>query len=177
MKTPLFLFVFFLWTTALCAQDADTLTKKKIIQIGYITESGASNGAVLRGIEFQSKFLFGKHRLVKGDRLIATYFDVGYSYFAASDYSLGQLNAGLGITYPLFFINMDVGLGAVGYHGQVYEESFIGKKIDFGGYIGAHIPFGREGGIYIKLWSPGGITMLSNNSYSSPNFLSVGFQL
>ncbi len=177
MKTILFTLALLLNVAVLCAQDNDSLTKKQVIQIGYVTEAGAGNGAALKGIEIQSKFLFGKHTLVNGKRLLAPYLEAGYSYFAGTDYGLGQGNVGLGFTFPFLFVNMDLGVGGVWYHGQVYGESWTSKKIDAGFYLGGHIPIRRGGGIYAKYWLPGGITALIGDTYSSPTLFSVGIQL
>jgi hypothetical protein len=183
MKNTYLLFFLLFTAVGAIAQGGDTITRKTIIQFGYASEYlDGGNAAALSGFEAQLKWLFGKHKLAKGQQLdIAAYFNIGYSYFPSSDYSLGQGNIGIGLNTPSpvlgKFLRMDIGLGAVFYHGTISGKSWVGKKPDFGGYAGLSIPFGRRGGIYAKYWMPGAITALSSDdSYISPTFITVGVE-
>lgn len=164
------------------AQSNDSITKKSIIQVGYVSEYiDGGSASRLSGVETQLKYLLGRHRFAKGESPdILAYFNAGYTYFPNTDYSLGQINMGFGINTqaPLFgkYLRMDISLGATYYHGTVYDKTWYGKSIDFGGAVGLSIPLKNNFGIYGKFWMPGAITMLSDDSYLPPMFITAGIE-
>lgn len=174
-------FLFFI-SYAIKAQTADSITRKTIKQIGYVSEYiDGGSASRLAGVEAQIKYLLGRHRFAKGESPdILTYFNVGYSYFPNTDYSLGQLNAGFGINTeaPLLgkFLRMDISIGAAYYHGTISDKAWYGKTVDFGGAIQLSIPIKNNFGIYGKLWMPGAFSMLSDDSYLPPVFITAGIE-
>jgi hypothetical protein len=162
-------------------QVSDTLTKRGIVQFGYLSDNmyGESKGAFLQGVEGQVKWFFKAQKIVKGGRLKDVgYLNVGYTYFPNANYSLGQFNAGIGFALPVLWniARMDIGIGAAGYHGSVGETTWSGTKIDFGGHAGISVPLGRRFGLYGKIWIPGAFTMLSEDTYIPPFFISAGIE-
>lgn len=162
-------------------QVPDTLTRRCIFEVGYITDNAdlETSGSFLRGVEGQIKWLFKAQKIPKGERLRdAGYFNVGYAYFPGATYGLGQFNAGVGVALPIFrnIARMDLGIGAAGYHGSVGENKWSGTKIDLGGHAGLSVPVGRRLGWFGKLWMPGLFTMLSEDSYIPPIFISTGIE-
>ncbi|MGN6164398.1 MAG: hypothetical protein ACTHOF_07650 [Flavisolibacter sp.] len=161
-------------------QAGDTINKKVIAQLGYVSEYVDGGGSGLNGIEAQFKYLFGKHLLAKKGTLgEALYVHTGFTVFTGAYYSLNQLTGGIGFTSPFLisFLHMDLGLQTAYYSGKLGEETWTGKKLDFGWYFGFFVPFGRNGAAYIKYTTPGGISGLSeSNDYIAPMFIAGGIQ-
>ncbi|REA63798.1 hypothetical protein DSL64_05075 [Dyadobacter luteus] len=162
-------------------QVSDTLTKRGIIQLGYLSDNihGESKGAFLQGVEGQVKWFFKAQQIVKGKRLKDVgYFNVGYACFPSANYTLGQFNAGLGCALPILWnaARMDLAIGAAAYHGSVGETKWSGSKIDLGAHAGLSVPIGRRFGLYGKVWIPGAFTMLSDQAYIPPFFISAGIE-
>ena len=167
---------------AVKAQTTDSITRKSIIELGYVSEYvDGGSASRLTGVETQIKFLLGRHRFAKGESSdVLAYFNAGYTYFPNTDYSLGQINAGFGINTeaPLLgkFLRMDISLGAAYYHGTIFDKSWYGKTVDLGGAIQIGIPIKNNFGIYGKFWMPGAISMASDDSYFPPMFICAGIE-
>ena len=179
MKKITFILFLLITISTAFSQNRDTISRKTILQLGYVYEYVDGGGAGLNGFEGQVKLLLKKQRLAKGEKLKdALYINAGYTYFPSTAYSLGQLNAGIGFRTPILknLLNIDFGLGAAYYHGTVGEKSWVGKTADLGFHFGIDVPIGRVAGVYVKYWAPGGTSSLSDDNYVSPMFITAGFQ-
>lgn len=176
MKNVIVILFIVFTSSALRAQTGDSITKKSIVQLGYVYEyiEGGSSSR-LTGVEAQIKFLLGRHRFAIDESLVKGYFNMGYSYFPNTDYTLGQFNAGFGFNaefHLLTLMRMDISLGATQYHGKVFDKVWYGKTIDFGGAMQLSIPIKGNFGIYGKLWMPGALNAVGN----SPMFITAGIE-
>lgn len=182
MKNVILLLSMVVMGHSLKAQTPDSITRKSIIQLGYVSEYiDGGSASRLSGVEAQIKYLLGRHKFAKGESPdVLAYFNAGYTYFPNTDYSLGQLNAGFGINTeaPLVgkLMRMDISLGAAYYHGKVYDKVWYGKTIDFGGAVQLSIPIKNNFGIYGKFWMPGIISSASDDAYISPMFITAGIE-